>query len=121
MDDLTGALNQAHRTWAAACEHYSDLIERLVATHARDTFGPTATTLEVLGEYNDEGALTLRSQRVLDAAGHTVDPSTSANVQEAMAAWDDFCDEADPHLDTMAELTGETWLGEHQIDLTAHG
>lgn len=90
-----------------------DLVTELV--HERF---PTASTLSVYGEYNEESNLRVRvaSIRVLreDDDAYTIDVEEDElvlDIEELVSKIEDL-------LNYLSDLSGEDFLGNHEIDLT---
>ncbi len=75
---------------------------------------PTGTSAVVLGAMNEDGALVLRIQRVLDAAGGVLFDVTVGAEREI----EDLIDEVNvEYLDVLLDLTGDRYMGEHVLAL----
>jgi hypothetical protein len=74
---------------------------------------PGASTLEVTGSLNEDWLRVLRINRVLDDDGHVLFGVPTGAADPAV---DDVIDEVDTeYLDLLIDLTGDGFLGRHEI------
>lgn len=112
---MTQARYDAARTaYHAAAHEYEAAIYNHVGTLVRERF-PTAAKANVYGTVNEDGTPVLRVVTIVDAEGKVL-----AAVDEPEEAWEDFIDELDTeYLDVLIDLTGDDYLGDNEIEVTA--
>jgi hypothetical protein len=78
---------------------------------------PTATKLHVHGEYDEEMELKVRIALLELADGTLIEPTDEV---DGVDGWEEMVDELDSdYLLYLAGVTGEDYLGNHVIDLSA--
>jgi hypothetical protein len=96
----------------AALDQNDRAVRRVVAQKVKRVY-PAAVTLVTFGEYNEDGLLHARCDRILDA-----DHNILAESDELTDAWEELTDDVDPVLCETSELMGDQYLDEVEIDLT---
>lgn len=111
MSNLDDQLREAEAAYHAAARGFSTAIEAWVGRKLRAAY-PTATKLIALGEYHEDGAIRLRTQRVIDAAGAAL-----GDVEDPTETFEKLVDLIDPYLDWLADINGEDYLGDHDFEI----
>lgn len=111
--ELEADYESAKRNYTQAASRLAEVLEQIAVASVLDQH-PTAKRIDVQGEYDEEGGLRLRLQRILDS---DVDGSALWDIDEGGDEWVDVIDSE--YLDWLADITGEDWVGEHQLDMEA--
>ena len=75
---------------------------------------PAASSVVVVGAMNEDGAFALRIRRVLDADGGVLFDVTVGAEREI----EDVIDEVNvEYLDVLLDVTGDRYIGEHELPL----
>lgn len=111
-DELIEHHREARADFSAAVDRLVPALEAIAIATVRDAL-PTAERLEVLGEMNEDWALTLRIQRVLNSAGNVLfDIRVGAD-----ADLEDLIHEVGvDYLDLLLDITGEDYFGTQEIE-----
>lgn len=80
---------------------------------------PDIVTVRVLGEYGESMDRVLRIQDAWDAGGVLIGSLDQAHEMEEgqQVDFETVCDEADPMLDWLLDLTGDDWMGTHELNV----
>ena len=97
------------RGWhATATSELTELLVRMALATLADAL-PGATTIEAVGEYNEDWIPTLRIQRVLARDGAVLFDVEVGHVDRAV---EDAVDRVNTeYLDTLIDLTGDEFMG----------
>lgn len=99
-------------------EQLAAMAQRLAVHRLADVL-PGATTLEVTGEFNEDWQRVLRIDRVVDDEGELLIDVHSGSLDERIEA---VIDEVNSeYLDLLMDLTGDAYLGRHEISRAAGG
>lgn len=101
---------QASAAYRKATEAFDPILQREALDVVKRVI-TEATVVRVLGEYNDEGLLTMRVQAIFNDAGPI------ATLEHPTDEFDAMCDEADPLFDWLITFNEEWWMGLHDIDI----
>ncbi len=93
---------------ATATRELTDLLIRMALVTLADAL-PSATTIEAVGEYNEDWIPTLRIQRVLARDGAVLFDVEVGHVDRGV---EDAVDQVNTeYLDTLIDLTGDEHMG----------
>ena len=108
--EFSGVLNE----WQELGRTLAELSERLAIETLMGVL-PGASSVEVLGDFNEDLLRTLRVRRVLTAEGEVLfDVEHGHDDPRVEAAIDDVNTE---YLDLLLDLTGDTFMGASSIHL----
>lgn len=114
--DVETGYHDAYRQYGEARGAVTDATKRLLAQRVREAFPGTAA-LVAYGQYNEDGQISLRAQRLLDPDGDAT-AGWDANDEpigdtETAERWDDELSSFDDLLDFIAQINDEDYLHDH--------
>ncbi len=113
--ELTADFAQMLDEWEMLGRTLADLSERLVVATLTDVL-PGASAVELRGEFDENMLRTLRIRRVLTSDGTVVFDVEEGHEDRRV---EDAVDEVNTeYLDLLLDLTGDTYMGACEIELT---
>jgi hypothetical protein len=111
--ELVVAYERARGRHATATRELTDLLVRMALATLADAL-PGATTIEAVGEYNEDWIPMLRIRRVLGRNGAVLFDVEVGHVDRGV---EDAVDRVNTeYLDTLVDLTGDEYMGPVTID-----
>lgn len=112
--ELEDEFNRVLEEWQALGGTLAELAEQLAVETLADVL-PSASVVEVLGEFNEDWLRTLRVRRVLTANGTVLfDVELGHDDSRVEETIDEVNTE---YLDLLLDLTGDTYMGASVIEL----
>lgn len=116
--ELTTAFERAQTAYAQAARDLAPLLAAMAVESTRDVL-PSATRLEVRGQLKEDGGQILRVRRVLGTGGNVLFDAANGHPDRTV---EETIDEVNiEFLDPLVVLTGDTFMGEREIDADTLG